>query len=196
MSEIHAHSDAEVKIAHTHFWDSCFELHALYIYMSRYLAQLWNLHEDSLSAKSIILWIMLLLLSLKSINHEWWGLNYLWVYMYVHYQSKFKDLLTKVCIVTRYSCRCKYLKYFLQGMPLLLLLFLSSKQVFFVLSYDFQVWICDMPMLFNCRHLLSVQDRWSCELIAMKSGNRLMFFGCIVTKSFNKVNISEKNLQC
>ena len=44
--------------------------------------------------------------------------------------------------------------------------------------------------------LICVQDRWSCELIATKSGNRLMFFGCIVTKSFNKVNISEKNLQC
>ena len=29
----------------------------------------------------------------------------------------------------------------------------------FVLSYDFQVCVCDMPMLFNCRHLLCVQDR-------------------------------------
>ena len=75
---------SEVQIVHTHFLDSCFELHALYIYMSRYLAQLWNLHEDSLWTKSIILRIMLLLLSLKSINHEWWGLKYLWVYMYVH----------------------------------------------------------------------------------------------------------------
>ena len=74
--------------------------------------------------------------------------------------------------------------------------FLSSKKAFYVLSYDFQVCVCDMPMLFNCRHLLCVQDRWSCELIATKSGKPLIFFGCIVTKSFNKVNISEKNLQC
>ena len=82
------------------------------------------------------------------------------------------------------------------GMPLLLMLFLSSKKAFYVLSYDFQMCVCDMPMVFNCWHLLCVQERWSCELIATKSGNRLMFFGCIVTKSFNKVNISEKNLQC
>ena len=195
MSEIHAHSDAEVQIAHTHFLDSCFELHALYIYMSRYLAPLWNLHEDNLWAKNIILRIMLLLLLLKSINHEWWDLKYLWVYMYVHWQSRFKDLLTKVCIVMRYSCRCKYLKYFLQGMPLLLF-FVFQESFLCPISYDFQVCVCDIPMLFSCRHLLCVQDRWSCELIATKSGNRLMFFGCIVTKSFNKVNISEKNLQC
>ena len=84
VRDIHEHSDAEVQTAHTHFLDSCFELHALYIYMSRYLVQLWNLHEDSLSAKSIILRIMLLMLSLKSINHEWWDLKYLWVYRYVH----------------------------------------------------------------------------------------------------------------
>ena len=46
------------------------------------------------------------------------------------------------------------------GMPLLLLLlFLSSKKAFYVLSYDFQVCVCDMPMVFNCRHLLCVQDR-------------------------------------
>ena len=45
------------------------------------------------------------------------------------------------------------------GMPLLLLLFLSSKKAFYVLSYDFQVCVCHMPMVFNCRHLLCVQDR-------------------------------------
>ena len=47
------------------------------------------------------------------------------------------------------------------GMPLcmLLMLFLSSKEAFYVLSYDFQMCVCDMPMVFNCRHLLCVQDR-------------------------------------
>ena len=33
-------------------------------------------------------------------------------------------------------------------------------------------------------------------IIATKSGNHLAFYGCIITKSFNKVYISEKNLQC
>ena len=37
--------------------------------------------------------------------------------------------------------------------------FLSSKKAFYVLSCDSQVCVCDMPMLFNCRHLLCVQDR-------------------------------------
>ena len=45
------------------------------------------------------------------------------------------------------------------GMPLLLLFLLSSKKAFYDLSYDFQVFVCDMPMVFNCRHLLCVQDR-------------------------------------
>ena len=30
---------------------------------------------------------------------------------------------------------------------------------FYVLSYNFQVCVCDMPMVFNCRHLLCIQDR-------------------------------------
>ena len=42
---------------------------------------------------------------------------------------------------------------------IVVVVFLSSKKAFCVISYDFQVCVCDMPMLFNCRHLLCVQDR-------------------------------------
>ena len=37
--------------------------------------------------------------------------------------------------------------------------FLSPKKAFYVLFYYFQVSVCDMRMLFNCKHLLCVQDR-------------------------------------
>ena len=66
------------------------------------------------------------------------------------------------------SCRCKSLEYFVQGMPLS---FLSSKKG------DEKGCVSDMAMLFNCRHLIFVQHRCRCELIAMKTGNRLPFFG-------------------
>ena len=77
---MHALSDADAQIVYTHFLDSCFDLHCAY--MSSYLVQLWNLHEDNLWAKRINLLINLIekMLLLKSVNHERWGLKDLWVY--------------------------------------------------------------------------------------------------------------------
>ena len=138
--------------------------------MSRYLVQLWNLYQDSLWTKSIILWIMLLLSSLKSINHEWWGLKYLWVYMYVHEQSKFKVLLTKVYIVTRYLCGCKYLKYFLQACRCCCCCFCLPRKLF--MSY---------LMIFKCAFVICL-----CSLIVDI---------CYVSRTGEAVSLLPQNLE-
>ena len=44
-------------------------------------------------------------------------------------------------------------------------------------KYHFQVCLGDMAALFNCRDLWCALHKWSCKLIARKTGNRLMFFG-------------------
>ena len=52
--------------------------------------------------------------------------------------------------------------------------------VFFCLPRKF---LCPVLWFSSVRLWYAFQHRWSCEPIATKSGNRLTFFGCIVTKS-------------
>ena len=84
------------------------------------------------------------------------------VFMGIHVRSLAKQIqrsFDKSLDCYEILARMQIPKVLSAGMPLLLLFFLSSKKAFYDLSYDFQVCVCDMPMVFNCRHLLCVQDR-------------------------------------
>ena len=84
------------------------------------------------------------------------------------------------------------------GMPLLLLFFFCLPRKLFmsylmIFKCAFVICLCyltvDICYVSRTGEVVSL-------IIATKSGNHLAFYGCIITKSFNKVYISEKNLQC
>ena len=106
-------------------------------------------------------------------------------------QSSFDKSLHCHEIRRRYSCGCKYLSKVLSARHAVVVVVFMSSLIIFKCAFVICLWSLTVDICYVSR-----TGSRSCELFAMRSGNRLIFFGCIVTKSFNKVNISEKNLQC
>ena len=72
------------------------------------------------------------------------------VFMGIHVRSLAKQIQSsfdKSLHCHEILVRMQIPKVLSAGMPLLLL---SSKKAFYVLFYDFQMCVCDMPMVFNC----------------------------------------------